>query len=207
MAISAKTMNQLKIILASASPTRKKLLEQLHIPFTVEASSYEEDITIDLPPKEIVKTFSQGKARDVAARHKNAIVIGADTISLCDGEVMGKPVDEADATRMLKKLRGRAHTSLVGLTIINTTTGEEVSLVETAEVHFRDISDEEISAYIATGEPFGKAGAYAIQEAGAAFIEKIIGEPYVPAGFPMSKMAQMLYKMGTKPPIKVRLSP
>jgi len=188
--------NSRKIILASTSPSRAELLKQIGLRFTAEASDYEEDLTLKVSPKELVKTLSQGKARAVAKKHADAIVIGSDLVAVLGKEVLGKPKDAADAKRMLRKLSGKTHQSFTGLTVIDTKAGKEVTQVVETKVSFRKLSPNEIDGYIASKEPFGKAGAYAIQQTGAMFVESIYGEYSAVMGLPLAELAVILKKLG-----------
>jgi len=185
-----------KIILASTSPSRAELLKQIGLKFTAEASDYEEDLTLKVSPKELVKTLSQGKARAVAKKHDNAIVIGADLVAVLGKEVLGKPKDATDAKRMLRKLSGKTHQSFAGLTVIDTKASKEISKVVETKVHFRKLDPREIDGYIASKEPFGKAGAYAIQQTGAMFVKSIHGEYSAVMGLPLAELAVILKKLG-----------
>ena len=164
-----------KIILASGSPRRKELLEQLGLPFTIEPGDYEEDMTLQMPPAELAETLATGKAEAVAIMHDDAIVIGADTFVELDGAVLGKPHTKEKAEVMLKTLSGKTHQVHTGYCIIDTKTGMIHSGTKTAKVTFRNLSQEEIDSYIVTYNPLDKAGAYAIQDGGKAFISHIEG--------------------------------
>lgn len=180
------------IILASGSPRRKKLLEQIGIKFNIIKSSCSEDFDDNLTPEEIVKTLSLRKGKDVFLRtDKNDIVISADTIVVLDGKIFGKPKDEADAFNMLRELKGKTHSVLTGLTVIKNGGNITNVCVET-KVTFKSISDEEIKKYISSGECSDKAGAYGIQGKGAVLIEKIEGDFYNVVGLPLSKLWDIL---------------
>ncbi len=174
-----------KIILASQSPRRKDLLKQIGLEFEIDPSSYEEDMTLKMEPKKLAEFLSLGKAKDVAQRYKDSIIISADTIVAVDGEVFGKPKTPERAKYMLQKLSSRDHSVITGFTIIDTKTNKQISKSIETKVYFRDISDEEIDAYIATGEPLEFAGAYAIQHLGGLFVEKIEGDYFNILGLPI----------------------
>ena len=178
-------MNSKKIILASQSPRRKDLLKQIGLEFEIDPSSYEEDMTLKMEPKKLAEFLSLGKAKDVAQRYKDSIIISADTIVAVDGEVFGKPKTPERAKYMLQKLSSRDHSVITGFTIIDTKTNKQISKSIETKVYFRDISDEEIDAYIATGEPLEFAGAYAIQHLGGLFVEKIEGDYFNILGLPI----------------------
>ena len=146
-----------KIILASGSPRRKKLLGKLQIPFDVEVSGYKEDNNLKLNPLELAEALSAGKAEAVAERHKGeeAIIIGADTFIVLDNKILGKPHTSEKAKEMIKKMSGRAHSVITGFTIIDAKSGRKISKAVKSNVYFRRLTDEEIDTYIKTGEPIG----------------------------------------------------
>ncbi len=176
------------IILASASPRRQTLLKQIGLNFTVHPSGVDEDSIRSNSPADHVLSLSKKKAMEVAKNYNDAIVISADTIVVLNGEIINKPKDPNEAIQMLKKLSGKTHQVYTGFTIIDTKTGKSISDFEVTEVKFRDLSDEEIEEYVATGSPLDKAGAYGIQDDyGAVFVEKINGCFYNVVGFPLTK--------------------
>ncbi len=185
-----------KIILASQSPRRKDLLKQIGLEFELDPSSYEEDMSLEMEPNKLAEFLSLGKAKDVAQRHKDSIIISADTIVAIDGEVFGKPKIPEKAKYMLQKLNGRAHSVITGLTIIDTETNKQILKSVETRVYFRDISDEEMDAYIATGEPLEFAGAYAIQHLGGLFVEKIEGDYFNILGLPILPITAELKNFG-----------
>lgn len=184
-----------KLILASASSRRRRLLKQIGLTFQVMPSGVDEHNGICHDPLANVQAIALRKARDVAARVDDGIVIGADTQVLVDGEVLGKPQDAADAVRVLSKLSGRTHQVITGVALVNAETGFEETWVEMTLVTFRELSEDEVSAYVETGEPMGKAGAYGIQGRAAAFVERIEGCYFNVVGLPLAKLAQKLRKL------------
>lgn len=186
----------MEIILASASPRRKELLEAAGIPFTVRASNADETMEPGLPPFLTVEQLSLLKASDVAsklkAEGKDAIVIGADTIVVCDGEILTKPKDAEDAKRILSTLSGKWHSVLTGVTVMNTKNAKSESFYVETKVHFLPLNEDEIASYIATNEPMDKAGAYGIQGRGSMFIDKIEGDYFNVVGLPVCKLSQVL---------------
>lgn len=179
----------MNVILASQSPRRKELLGILDIPFTVRVADIDETMDRNKPPCEEVARVSRLKAKAVSA-HKDDIVIAADTIVVCDGEILGKPTDKDDAYRMLRMLSGRAHQVMTGITVLR---GEkEITHTEVTEVFFRHLSDEEIWNYIATNEPMDKAGSYGIQQKAALFVERICGDYFNVVGLPVCRLGQIL---------------
>ena len=174
-----------KIILASGSPRRKDILNMLGIPFDVIVSDADESVPEGTAPGEMVKELSLRKAEAVSKNLSGeAIVIGSDTVVYLDNEILGKPKDGADAYAMLEKLSGRTHIVYTGITVIfKSDSGEKaVSAVDATEVTFKKLAPENISAYIASEEPFGKAGAYAVQGIGSIFIERINGDFFTVVG-------------------------
>ena len=188
--------NQYKIILASSSPRRKELFEKLRLPFTIEASDYEEDMTLKIPPLKLAKTLSCGKALAVARKHQSGIVIGADTFVVFDNHLLGKPKSEAEAVKMLTKLSGKRVDILTGLTIINIASGKKVSITDITKVYIKKLSKQEIDNYVMSGEPMDKAGAFAIQGLGAVIIKKIEGDFMGAMGLPLFALAKELKKLG-----------
>jgi septum formation protein len=181
-----------QIILASISPRRKKLLDEIALEYKVDPSDYEEVNDIKRSPQDLVLRHSFAKVLDVSRRYKQGdIIIGADTIVLLDNEILGKPTSEEDAFKMLKKLSGRTHSVITGIAVKEV---EGATLLESvrSEVHFKPIDDNEIREYIATGEPMDKAGAYAIQGIGEKFIERVDGCYHNVVGLPILRMVKML---------------
>jgi septum formation protein len=190
--------NMKKIILASASPRRKEILKKTGLKFSVDESTYEENNGIGLKPPQLALYHARSKAREVAARHKNALVISADTIVVLKNVIFGKPEDKADAARILKALSGRTHAVITAFTILDTASKKELSKAVESMVTFRRLEDSEISAYIKSGEPMDKAGAYGVQGLGAAIVKKIEGDFFNVMGLPLSELAEQLRKFGIK---------
>ena len=188
--------NRMDIILASKSPRRRALLEQMGVrDFRIVTPDIDEHMDRDLPPAELVRQISLEKAQAVAAQaDPNSVVIAADTVVARDGVVLGKPADKEEAFRMLSLLSGNRHQVYTGLTVLR---GEQVfSQWEETAVTFRSLTAEEIEAYIATGEPMDKAGAYGIQGYGALFIQGISGDYYNVMGLPVCRLGQILGQLG-----------
>ena len=210
-----------ELILASSSPRRQELLREIGIPFQVHAANINEDQRPDEPPIAYALRLAREKAEAVAAQYPQSYVLGADTIVVIDGEVLGKPQDHADAARMLRKLSGRAHevTTAVSLTPPSTFASSAVppnllppstfspstipsekvaqgTLAETrastTKVYFREIAEAEIQQYVADGEPMDKAGAYAIQGGASRWTDRIEGEFSNVVGLPLSLVTEML---------------
>jgi len=186
------------IILASASPRRHALLAQLGLTFDVSVSDVDE--TAHGTAFEQVGELALRKAlavRDSIQKQSDAIIIAADTLVAVDGRVLAKPADAADAFDMLKTLSGRGHTVYTGVALIKIDTSDEIiTFTESADVHFRTLIDAEIRGYIATGEPFDKAGAYGVQDIGGCLVERVEGDYYTVVGLPLARLVVALAKFG-----------
>ena len=185
-----------KIVLASASPRRVELLSSAGIEFEVIPGDVSEDILTGETPEDYVERLALAKAEDVARKTDGCFFIGADTIVLCDGEIMGKPEDSADAERMLNKLSGIPHEVITGFAVYDKERDGVIADTVRTRVYFKQLSDEEIRAYIATGCPFDKAGAYAIQGGAAHMVEKIEGSYTNVVGLPLCEVVETLRRMG-----------
>lgn len=186
-----------RLILASSSPRRKMLLQQIGLTFDVVVSHVDERLDHDLAPEQIAEQLAFEKAQAVAASCPNALVIGADTIVVDDRHILGKPADEADAFRMLSHLSGKTHQVITGLALISTARAPENVLTrhETTDVKFARLTPHDIERYIRTGEPLDKAGAYGIQGKGAIFVEWIRGCYNNVVGLPLYLLTRMLKEM------------
>ena len=182
----------MNLILASQSPRRKELMGLFHVPFTVRAADIDETMDETLPPYDEVARVSRLKA-EATPRSAGDVVVAADTIVVCDGKVLGKPKDEADAAAMLRLLSGRDHQVMTGMTVLRGDSA--VTCTEVTDIHFRPLSDREIENYVRTGEPMDKAGAYAIQGGAALFCEKMDGDYYNVVGLPVCRLGQILRRM------------
>lgn len=192
-----RPLGQADLILASASPRRTMLLERLGLKPRVVPSDVEELYGPDWTPIEVVESLSHQKASDVAGKHPGAdLVLGADTIVVLNGEILGKPKDEADARRMLSGLSGHWHQVYTGFTLIDPKGGRTVTRHATTEVRFRELSEREIAAYIATGEPMDKAGSYAIQGLGSVMVSEIRGEYSNVVGLPVPSVDAAWRELG-----------
>lgn len=186
------------IILASASPRRKEILAKMGLKFEVDESAYEEKIVAGLKPDSLARFLSRGKAWDVARRHRKALVIAADTIVVSGRRLFGKPRTGEEAREMLNSLSGKAHAVITGFTIIDTESKRELSRSVKSKVFFKRLSRGEIDAYIKSGEPLDKAGAYGIQGLGAVLIKKIEGDFFNVVGLPLNALVESLKKFGIK---------
>jgi len=179
----------MEVILASQSPRRKELMGLFHIPFVIRVSDADETMDLNLSAAEAVAQVSRRKAEAVT-RGVDDVVIAADTIVVCAGEILGKPKDTADASRMLHLLSGRDHQVMTGMTLLR---GETcLTHTEITDIHFRQLSDREIDAYIRTGEPMDKAGSYGIQGGAALFADRMVGDYYNVMGLPVCRLGQLL---------------
>ena len=183
-----------KIILASNSPRRKEILENLNIKFDVLSPDADESsVDKTLPPELYVENLASLKA--FAAAKKTVlqkIIIGADTVVALDDKILLKPKDDDDAFNMLKSLSGRVHSVYTGICVVNSHTAKSCIAYEKTDVYFRNLDDDEILRYIQTGESADKAGAYGIQGLGSLFIEKIDGDYFNVVGLPVCKLAKIL---------------
>ena len=191
-----------KIILASGSPRRRELLEQIGIPFEVKVSEADEAIS-QADPGRLVEELSYRKAKAVADKEAQGTVLGADTIVWQDGEVLGKPADRADAHRMIQELQGREHSVFTGVTIIRKgvpgKSDQKISFHRETKVFVHQMEEEEIEAYLNTGEAFDKAGAYGIQGAFAAYVDRVEGDYQTVVGLPVSAVYQALRNLEKTP--------
>ena len=179
----------MNVILASQSPRRRELLGLFGFPFTVKVSGADENMDLRNDPAQEVARVSRLKAEGVE-RGPEDVVIAADTIVVCSGYVLGKPVDEEDAFQMLALLSGRLHEVMTGVTVLY---GDKaITHTEITQVGFRNLTEEEIHRYIATGEPMDKAGSYGIQGRAALFVERIIGDYFNVVGLPVCRLGQLL---------------
>lgn len=187
-----------QIILASSSPRRKALLQQIGLKFKVDAGNIEEKLNPRLKPRGNAEQLSLLKAKAVATKYSDAMIIAADTLVILDEEIIGKPKDEKDVRRILHKLSGRAHVVVTGFTITDTVTKKTVTKSVETNVYFKRLSEKEIDGYLDTGEPFNKAGAYGMQDKGGIFIAKVEGEWSNVVGLPLCALYEELKKFGVK---------
>ena len=182
----------MNLILASASPRRKELMGLFRIPFAVRAADIDETMDNTKPAFDEVARVSRLKALAIP-REPGDVVIAADTIVVCEGKVLGKPRSEAEAEAMLRLLSGRDHQVMTGVTVLRD--DRAVTFTEVTDLHFRELSDREIRAYVATGEPMDKAGAYGIQGGAALFCTHMVGDYYNVMGLPVCRLGQILRDM------------
>jgi septum formation protein len=187
----------MKLILASASERRAEILRNAGIPFNVLSSAVDETPVPGESANDMVQRLAEAKAELVAARAVGpAIVIGADTVVLLDGHILGKPRTTDDARHMLEKLSGHTHSVVTGVALIRLPDAERRSFIETTHVHFDKLSPDDITRYLASGEPFDKAGAYAIQGRAGRYISSIKGCYFNVVGLPLARLHQSLTELG-----------
>ncbi len=190
----------MKLILASASPRRAEVLRNAGIEFETIATGVNEARWPNEPAEELVRRLAESKARRAAARAASrdarVIVVGADTEVVVDGLILGKPASGEDAREMLRRLSGRTHSVITGLVAIRLPDGATRAELETTEVTFAPLSAEEIEDYVASGEPFDKAGAYAIQGRGGRFVTRVEGCYFNVVGLPLARLYRILRELG-----------
>ena len=179
----------MNVILASQSPRRKELMGLFRIPFTVRVADIDETMDPVKPVYDEVARVSRAKA-EATPHEPGDVVIAADTVVVCNGQALGKPTDEQDAFRMLRLLSGRDHQVMTGMCVLYN--GIATTCTEVTDIHFRELSDREILAYVRTGEPMDKAGSYGIQGGAALFAEKMAGDYYNVMGLPVCRLGNLL---------------
>jgi septum formation protein len=189
-------MSAPRLVLASQSPRRAQLLGMLGLIFDVVPADIDETYLPGEEPGAHAERLAREKAQLIAARHPDAIVVGSDTVVVVDGDVLGKPRDAADGVRMLMRLQARTHEVASGIAVVH---GDAVrSAVERVAVRFRHFDESFATAYVATGEPMDKAGAYGIQGYGATLVERIDGDYFAVMGLPIARMMQLLQGIGVR---------
>lgn len=180
------------IILASASPRRKEILENTNLKFRIIKSDIDEKIFEGESPQQVVMRLSFEKCMDIACNNESSLVIGADTIVVLDDMILGKPKDKDEAYCMLKKLSNKVHQVITGISLINLEGNKKIIDYVVSNVKFKDLSEEDIKDYIQTNESLDKAGAYGIQGYGALLVEEIKGDYFNIVGLPISKISDLL---------------
>lgn len=188
----------MKIVLASQSPRRRQLLGQMGLEFTTQSPEIDESAFHGRDARDLVETLSREKARWVARQQTpDTLVIGADTVVVLDGAILGKPRDGAEAQAMLAALSGRDHQVFTGVTLCQ---GDRIlTQAEETQVTFRPLTGQEIRQYVSTGEPMDKAGAYGIQGLGALLVERLEGDYFNVMGLPLCRLGEMLAQFGVRP--------
>ena len=194
----------MRLILASASPRRRELLERLGLPFEVRPSGIEEPLAREVPASTLATTLARAKAADIADRLRAAgeaaLVLGADTLVVLDGQPLGKPTSRSDARAMLRALRRRSHEVVTAVALREADpAGRELAEAVVSRVLMRDYTDDEIDAYVASGEPDDKAGAYAVQGRGARLVARVDGCYTNVVGLPLRTTARLLRTFGLAP--------
>jgi septum formation protein len=184
----------LRFVLASSSPRRTELLRLIRIDHEVRPAHIDETQRAGESPRSYAERLAREKAQAVAEDHPDAVVIGADTIVVVDGNVLGKPADARDAAAMLRRISGRVHVVDTAVAVVRN--GSVTSAVEEVDVTFRALSDAEIERYIATGEPMDKAGAYGIQGYGATIVQRVSGDYFAVMGLPLGLLVRLLRDVG-----------
>jgi septum formation protein len=190
------SLGGLKVVLASSSPRRHELLRLIGVEHDVIAADADESLAPGERPDAHAERLARTKADAVAADRRHSLVIGADTIVVVDQHILGKPRDVADAARMLRILSNRTHVVMTAVAV--SLAGRTVSLVEKVTVTFRDLTDDEIARYIATGEPMDKAGAYGIQGYGATIVRRIDGDYFAVMGLSLVRLVELMAKLGVR---------
>lgn len=190
-------------ILASGSPRRKQLFTMMGLNYIVDVPLTDESFSLERQPNEIAQDLAKEKGEVIRNKHNEGILVAADTIVVIDNEILGKPVDRADAYSLLTRLSGREHEVITGVYLNSLDKQQEINFTETTKVVFKNLSDEEKYGYIDTGHPMDKAGAYGIQDISAVFVKKIDGCFYNVVGFPVAAFYQQCLrlfamKQGTK---------
>ncbi len=184
----------MNIILASASPRRKEILENTNVKFKIMSSMIEELTLDNESPCQMVMRLAFEKGMDVASRQKSNLVISADTIVVLDNNILGKPKDEIQAREMIKSLSGRSHQVITGISLINLDNNKKIIDYVISNVKFKSLSEQDINDYIATKESLDKAGAYGIQGYGALLVDEIQGDYFNIVGLPISRLSDLLKK-------------
>ena len=182
-----------RVILASGSPRRRELLGEMGVEFEIDVPDVDE--TVGGTPDKMVAVLAERKARAVAERRDGGLIVAADTLVALDDRALGKPADDEEAKEMLRALSGRTHDVFTGVCVLDAASGRAMVEAVRTGVRFREISDAEIEAYVATGEPRDKAGAYAIQGGAGAFVDGYEGSRTDVIGLPVEKLTEMLKEM------------
>ena len=203
--LSLTEENNMRIILASKSPRRKQLLKILFDEFEIIPDNTPENKDDSLSPEEYVVRLAEDKCVNVSEEIKDSsLIIAADTVVVKDGIILGKPEDEASAVSVLKMLSGSVHSVYTGVCVFDSEKKIMVSFFERTDVHFYELSDETIENYVKTGEPMDKAGSYGIQEKGALFVEKVVGDYNNVVGLPIARLNMILKeKFGISPSFNI----
>lgn len=200
MAAEARTRPQAALILASASPRRRELLQRLGLPFEIRASGVSEDFDPGMPAEDVALSLARDKAWAVARQLDEGVVIGSDTTVVIEGTILGKPADAEDARRMLRLLRGRHHEVITAVAVVEARSRRLGAGSVTSRVTMTDFGEDDLDRYAASGEPFDKAGGYAIQGLGGRFVTAVEGCYNNVVGLPLCEVARLLRDFGIEPP-------
>ena len=184
----------MNIILASSSPRRKEILQNANIKFEVKTSDIDETVLDGEMAISLVLRLALEKGMEISKKHPQELIISADTIVVCDNQILGKPSDENDAIKMLTKLSARTHQVITGISLIHLETNKKIIDYVVSDVKFKQLSQQDIIDYVNTKESLDKAGAYGIQGYGAMLVEKIDGDYFNIVGLPISKLSDLLKK-------------
>lgn len=187
---------EIRLILASASPRRADLLSNIGLEFDIEPSQIQERPHADEAPPDYITRIARAKVVAVARKRESGLIVGADTIVVLDGRMLGKPKDDEDARRMLRLLSGKWHAVMTGLALYDAATKREVADYDKTLVRFAQMGEKEIDWYVGTGEPMDKAGAYGIQGFGGLFVEEIAGNYYNVVGLPIPLLYRLARRLG-----------
>lgn len=187
-----------QVILASISPRRQEIFEELGITFVVEGSEYEEDMSLSLPPRELVLELARGKAEEVARKHQDAIVVGADTIVSFEEKVLGKPKDIEEAREVLRNYSGKTALIITAFVVLDTDSQKSISDVLEAKVFFKEYGEKEIEDYLSSGEAIDKAGSFAVQGKGYILVERTEGDVSTMKGLPKEEVISALREFGVE---------
>lgn len=194
-----------RVILASSSPRRIELLATTGLKFEVEPSRYTEEILPNSEPHDLARKNALAKAQAVAARNRDAIVIGADTLGFLEGKVLGKPRTRDEAVEMLHIMSGNCHSVVTGLSVVDSDTSRTVTESVESKVCFKKLSASQIEAYVSSGEPMDKAGAYAIQGLGSSLVDRIEGDYFNIVGLPLTVLGRILRRFDVDPRVLERI--
>lgn len=186
------------LVLASSSPRRKELLENLQLTFDVSSSNVDETFDPKLKPNEVVMELASRKANAIAKQYPQSFVIGSDTVVVSNGRILGKPANRTEALSMLKELSGKTHSVFTGVAIVSPL--ETVNFYEKTDVTFWELTETEMNLYVDSGESFDKAGGYGIQGFGSMLVKKIAGDYFAVVGLPVSRTLRELQKLGFQMP-------
>jgi len=200
----------MKLILASSSPRRAEILRNAGIQFEIQTTDLDESRLADEIPGDYVRRLALAKALTAASKYRDpvdeALILGADTVVVVDADVLGKPASKDDARSMLRRLSGRVHEVHTGLALLRSTGADQRVVEEITQVHFAPLTEQEIEEYIATGEPFDKAGAYAIQGLGGRYVTRIEGCYFNVMGLPLARLWSLLRELGWENSVGVQQS-